>query len=385
MASTKEFFKKKKEWSNYKDALLGSYILPYFNKIMSTGVEVVYIDGFAGKGKFDDGTAGSPLLVKEKIYQAKANSRFNTKITPYFIEYEHADTLRSNLCDVSMNVIQGDYRVEVPKILKNSLRKNVFLYVDPFGIKYLDFSIFSELDPRKFNSIELLLNFNSFGFLREGCRLLKLDMEHIEDELPDFTIDSNDFKNDIANMNRIANGDYWQVILADYNAGKIDIFQAEKLFLRQYMKELHKSFNFVCRIPIRYSKSRLSKYQMIFATNNKHGILLMADNMIVCNNHMAVDINKGQPCLFDYEYRVADCESFIKTELPEEYTELKDFYSSLYRRKGFLYLTKDMNNAIKDLESKGEVEVTRFPATTKTGRPSKSMNFYQNTIKIKRK
>ena len=49
MASTKEFFKKKKEWSNYKDALLGSYILPYFNKIMSTGVEVVYIDGFAGK------------------------------------------------------------------------------------------------------------------------------------------------------------------------------------------------------------------------------------------------------------------------------------------------------------------------------------------------
>ena len=122
MASTKEFFKKKKEWSNYKDALLGSYILPYFNKIMSTGVEVVYIDGFAGKGKFDDGTSGSPLLVKEKIYQAKANSKYNTKITPYFVEYEQAEALRSNLCDASMNVVEGDYRSEVPNILKNSAR-----------------------------------------------------------------------------------------------------------------------------------------------------------------------------------------------------------------------------------------------------------------------
>ncbi len=385
MASTKEFFKKKKEWSNYKDALLGSYILPYFNKIMSTGVEVVYIDGFAGKGKFDDGTPGSPLLVKEKVYQAKANSKFNTKITPYFVEYEHADILRSNLCDVSMNVVQGDYRTEVPKILKSNLTKNIFLYVDPFGIKYLDFSIFSQLTPRKYNSVELLLNFNSFGFLREGCRLLKLNMEHIDDELPEFTIDSNDFKNDIANMNRIANGDYWQAILADYNSGKIDIFQAEKLFLKQYMKELAKTFNFVCRIPIRYSKSRLSKYQMLFATNNKHGIILMADNMIACNNQMTIDINKGQPCLFDYEYRVCDCESFIKSELPDEYIELKDFYSTLYRKKGFLYLTKDMNNAIKNLESNGQIDIIRVPATTKTGRISKSMNFYQNTIKIKRK
>lgn len=72
MANTKEFFKTKKAWSIYKDELLCSYILPYFNKVMSTGIPIVYIDGFAGKGKFDDGTLGSPLLVKEKLYQAKA-------------------------------------------------------------------------------------------------------------------------------------------------------------------------------------------------------------------------------------------------------------------------------------------------------------------------
>lgn len=44
-----------------------------------------------------------------------------------------------------------------------------------------------------------------------------------------------------------------------------------------------------------------------------------------------------------------------------------------------------MNNAIKNLESNGQIDIIRVPATTKTGRISKSMNFYQNTIKIKRK
>ena len=209
MASTKEFFAKKKNWSKYKDDLLGSYILPYFTKIMSTGIPIVYIDGFAGKGKFDDGSAGSPLLVKEKIYQAKSISSFkNTPIDAYFVEYGHADCLRANLSDSTMKVIQGDYRIEVPKILRNNYRKNIFLYVDPFGVKYLDFGIFSGLDPSKYKSVELLLNFNSFGFLREGCRLLKIEMEKVDEEIPDFSIEGNDFKNDIANMNRIANGDY---------------------------------------------------------------------------------------------------------------------------------------------------------------------------------
>ena len=95
MANTKEFFKAKKAWSIYKDELLCSYIQPYFNKIMSTKVPIVYIDGFAGKGKFDDGTKGSPLLVKEKLYQAKSISKFTTPIEAYFVGSKVAKILKS--------------------------------------------------------------------------------------------------------------------------------------------------------------------------------------------------------------------------------------------------------------------------------------------------
>lgn len=160
---------------------------------MSTGIPIVYIDGFAGKGKFDDGTLGSPLLVKEKLYQAKSTSRFATPINAYFVEYEYADELKSNLSDASLHVIQGDYRIKVKEILDSNRNKNVFLYVDPYGIKYLDFGIFATLDTTKYNSVELLLNLNSFGFLREACRLLRVNV-NADDIMPDFAVSTNDIK-----------------------------------------------------------------------------------------------------------------------------------------------------------------------------------------------
>ena len=52
--NTDDFFKEKKEWSKVKDDILGCYLKPYFTKIQYTKKEIIYIDGFSGKGKFDD-------------------------------------------------------------------------------------------------------------------------------------------------------------------------------------------------------------------------------------------------------------------------------------------------------------------------------------------
>mgnify|MGYP003304257067 CR=1 FL=1 len=44
-----DFFKEKKPWSEVKDALLGHYLKPYFQKILHTRRAIVYVDCFAGK------------------------------------------------------------------------------------------------------------------------------------------------------------------------------------------------------------------------------------------------------------------------------------------------------------------------------------------------
>ena len=58
-----DFFKNKNEWSVIKDKLLGCYLTPYFQKVLHTGKPIFYVDCFAGKGKFEDGNDGSPLIA----------------------------------------------------------------------------------------------------------------------------------------------------------------------------------------------------------------------------------------------------------------------------------------------------------------------------------
>src|SRR5699024_476773 len=116
----------------------------------------------------------------------------------------------SNLNDKNFKVFNSDYKTKVNEILHKNINKyNIFLYVDPFGIKDIDFNIFKLLASNN-KSSELLLNLNSFGFIREGCRNLKVAIdEDIEVSAGDYEESSG---NDIQNMNKIANGSEWQQI-----------------------------------------------------------------------------------------------------------------------------------------------------------------------------
>ena len=60
-------FKEKKAWSEVKDELLGCYFKPYVQKILHTYRPLIYVDCFAGKGKFDDGKNGSPLTALQSL------------------------------------------------------------------------------------------------------------------------------------------------------------------------------------------------------------------------------------------------------------------------------------------------------------------------------
>lgn len=384
MGNTRDFFKEKKDWSVYKDKLLKCYLMPYFAKLLATHRDIVFIDGFAGKGKFDDGTKGSPLIVKDAIYEALHRSNYTTKIEAFFIEYLYAEDLIKNLQDRSLQVISGDYRVEVPKILQKIRNKNVFLYVDPFGIKYLDFSIFKSLSTAHTNSYEILLNLNSFGFIREGCRLLKYHFDE-DDDLPDYEYEADSTKNSIENMNKVAGGDYWKQIIFDYHIGKYDIFKAEDLFLEKYIEQLKKISTYVFQVPIKKGGGRLSKYRMVFASNHPHGALLMIDNMVACNNQIQEDAHGQQLWLFDYDYEKQNCFNDLFTFIPSSFQSLQDTYINFYQKKGIKYYSKDLNKAIKEMENQNLIEVYRKPSFTPTGRKVTSLDYKKYLIYIRKK
>lgn len=63
MKTENEFFKAKRPWSRIKDQVIGSYLVPYLNKVSKLGQKIVIVDAFAGPGIFVDGDKGSPLII----------------------------------------------------------------------------------------------------------------------------------------------------------------------------------------------------------------------------------------------------------------------------------------------------------------------------------
>ena len=188
----RNFFKKKKIWSEVKDELLGCYLVPYFNKILSMGNPILYVDCFAGKGKFDDGKDGSPLTALQSLDKSMAVYHGKLPMPPVFmkfIELNHAADLAANLAGQlpgRCEVISGKFEDNIIPLLQKAMginrQLNVFLYVDPYGVKVLNADLFGRVSIA-FRTAELLINLNSFGFIREACRVKKVSFREREDEV----------------------------------------------------------------------------------------------------------------------------------------------------------------------------------------------------------
>lgn len=376
-----DFFKEKKPWSEVKDELLGCYLKPYFQKILHTRRTIVYVDCFAGKGAFEDGKPGSPLIALHTIEDCLGQTTITqNNIQSYFIDLNYAEELTKNLKDYSsVNIIPGKYEEQIEEILKNKNGCNVFLYVDPYGIKALDCVLFDSFASHGFNSIELLINMNSFGFIREGCRVLgvKFEDDILEDLVEyDSTQLTADDKSKSA-LDKIAGGDYWVKIIEKKRKGIITAYEAEAEFAEAYCKRMRQSYTYVLNMPLRIKAGQVPKYRMIHATNHADGTLLMVEN-IFGRWELMQDIQRGgQLSLFEenVENETID-EKEIRCKVIEYISKISSFkrmnpiMADFYSTYGVICRTKTVKSIFKDLEKSGQLIVKRTPKTTVKGRPS---------------
>lgn len=380
-----DFFVTKKEWSKVKDELLGCYLTPYFSKIFNTKRPVVYVDCFSGKGKFDDGSDGSPIIALKIIEEAKRKAQISIPfIKTYFIDLNYADDLRINLNSFNnVNIISGKYECEIDNILNDKHTCNVFLYIDPYGIKALDCSKFDYFASH-FKSVELLINLNSFGFIREACHALgaNFDDPEIFGDLIEY--DSSKFdasEESIISMNQIAGGDYWQSIIMDYKSNKITGYEAEERFAKEYCKRLSQSFKYVLNMPLRIKEGQRPKYRMIHATNNQDGCVLMADNICKRWEAMREIQTCGQISLFEQtvnnEY-IDDksLSDLVETHFKKYKTDisLTKALAEFFTANGAICPSKDICKKLSNYEKEGIIQISRTPSITKKGKPSTFMS-----------
>jgi three-Cys-motif partner protein len=389
MLDKNNFFSQKKNWSKLKDEILKNYLKPYLAKISKTNKPITIIDCFAGKGKFDDGTIGSPIIIMEEINRFKSKNPWS-QIKTIFIESKYCNDLKFNLKDYKdISIFEGTFEENITKILSIDARSNLFIYIDPYGIKSLDFAYFSDFTKKGFSSLEILLNFNSIGFLREACRVLNYYNLILTKELDeDYEIEDS---LDVSKMSAIANGNYWKEIIHDFKNKTISFYEAEEKFTKLYTEKLNSLFKYLNKIPIKTKIRNIPKYRIIFGTNHPDGLILMSENMNKTWKSMVEEDRKGQGVLFnEYDFYTEGIESIerkiIETLLENKFMmNLKDLYVELIKIYGFQFSYAEYKNKIKELEANKLIEIIRYPKVTKTGKICESFDYNNYRINIKLK
>jgi three-Cys-motif partner protein len=153
------FFDGKRPWSRIKDRVLGTYLPPYLHKVQRLPAPIVIVDCFAGRGKFRDGTPGSPLIICQQIRQ-----HASTRATAYFVNKRPAHhqalahTIKAFTDTGIGHPILGQSQTFLVDLTDQLANQSLFVYLDPFGIKGCTFTATKRLLQRNpAASTELLM------------------------------------------------------------------------------------------------------------------------------------------------------------------------------------------------------------------------------------
>lgn len=182
------FFVSKKAAAILKHEILNQYVVPFASKVgrYAPDGRVVYLDSYAGPGRYEDGTPGSPALI---LASAARVADFR-QLDCYFVERGRKNfRALSQLVEeaqkqgLTAHALRGRAEKHLPTVLERAEGAPLFAFLDPFGLGLsfdaLTGQIFgsrSTSGTTGRNATEVLLNFNANAVRRIGG-LLTSDKE----------------------------------------------------------------------------------------------------------------------------------------------------------------------------------------------------------------
>lgn len=349
---------KYQEHTRVKHILLEKYLAAWIPILASRNPNICYFDGFAGRGEYDDGTPGSPIIA---LKTADGLAQHYDKMSCFFIERDsdNFSNLQRVLDREKPNVRNWGEKIEVFKENKefanvideifrflkgrNSILVPSFFFVDPFGFSGIPFEIIKKIlsNPRT----EVFFTF----MVREITRF----------------IENHELKNTLTTLFDTAE---WKEI--------IDSPNREQALIELYRKQLHEIARAKYSWSFRVSESERFKtlYYLVHVTNNFKGHDIMKTIMF----------NQGAHGLFAYLGPKDISERFqMRLFNVHDIGELKKYLLERFRGRTLPYesiqeevchpwhseppyINKHYNQALKELEGK-EVGIERITSKTKRG------------------
>lgn len=294
MSANESFFVRRQAAAAFKHGILTVYPPLFAAKAGSVveGGRVVFLDGYAGQGRYDDGAPGSPLLF---VRAARANRQ--RAVTGIFVEQ---DPLRfASLCQVldradpngSVRRImrEGDLGALLPELMPTADGAALFAFLDPFGTALdLDQLRAGLLQRPGRAPTEVLLHFSVLTIARMGG-ILNASRSRGGLSIPE--------RKTVARADAFLGGDWWHsefdvlrsLVLpagADGPMKELDesvLLTATDVAMRvaqQFCAGLGRQTGYrAVTMPVRPERSRAPKYILALFTKNDHGVWYFADTL----------------------------------------------------------------------------------------------------------
>lgn len=331
-----------------KHEILRRYLQAWFPILASRNERLLYIDGFAGPGRYSKGEEGSPVIALGAA-RAQFARVASSELLFVFAEADAARAAHLNDVEIPALKLPPHFRTTVhqrsfEEVLQDSLdsldaaglaRIPTFAFVDPFGIKGLPFTLLGRLLARP--SSEVFVTFMGYTIQR------------FVEELP-------------ARVNELIG----IPDAADQIAAAPDRIAAAR---RLYAASLGRTARFVHFFSM-YSGNETSIYDLFFATNHPLGFLRMKEAMWAVDGSGAFSFSEGKdPTQLSMLSPTPGID--LAKVLRREFSGRR-VLSSLVRQfvtEDTIYVPPHLTEALRSLEAQGTLHVDAVKQDGKRRKP----------------
>lgn len=250
--------------SIFKHTLLDKYVPQFAGMTGSIARRVVYLDGYAGRGRYTD---GKPASAEKIMMVAQAQfERVGLAWSCYFVEQDPASAkvLEGVVAEyvtkgVTAHAHRGDVQDVLDQVVASAVGCPLFVFLDPCGLG-LPFDRLSALmngERRKgWPPTEFLLNFSLDAVRRIGG--------HVRGQSNEATL---------RRMDDTVGGQWWRAYFA---AGVSDV--AVEAVVAGFSQRMRAATGMdLVPVPVRRAPTHKPVYDLIFGTRGSHGLWVFGD------------------------------------------------------------------------------------------------------------
>ncbi|WP_217597868.1 three-Cys-motif partner protein TcmP [Cohnella sp. GbtcB17] len=283
METSHKHFEKKDIQTVLKHILLKDYLTRWANVFMKASIskpikKCHFADCFAGRGSFEDGQEGSPLIAINNLFNLQREFQYSKECRFYIHTVELLESYHNMLKQMAEQSSYpsqiknhcGEFKDHVVPLLKSTSGYPALYFVDPFGYKGVHMAdILKILSER---SHEVLINVMSYSLVRN------YRIHNNQEELSDF-FGVDELPDNIIEYIRMASND--DVLSNQKSRGLFE--KLEDQILDLYVLKLKSSFS----EPMYTLKKRIYSplnpnvyFHLVFATRSRAGLVEMKNTMV---------------------------------------------------------------------------------------------------------